>query len=56
MFESPPDGRFSLNALWDRAISSGRLYGMRLDGVWMHVGTPQAVEEAEQWIDRMASA
>jgi MurNAc alpha-1-phosphate uridylyltransferase len=29
---------------------------MRLDGAWMHVGTPQSVDEAEQWIDRAASA
>lgn len=39
---------FSLNAPWDRAIVRGRLYGIRLDGFWMHVGTPQALEEAEQ--------
>jgi MurNAc alpha-1-phosphate uridylyltransferase len=56
MFENAPQGRFSLNTLWDRAISKGRLYGMRLDGAWMHVGTPQSVDEAEQWIDRAASA
>jgi MurNAc alpha-1-phosphate uridylyltransferase len=56
MFKDAPQGRFSLNTLWDRAISKGRLYGMRLDGAWMHVGTPQSVDEAEQWIDRAASA
>lgn len=56
LFENAPPGRFSLNVLWDRAIAAGRLYGMRLDGVWMHVGTPQSVEEAEQWIDRLATA
>lgn len=56
MFESAPEGRFSLNKLWDRAIANGRLYGLRLDGTWMHVGTPQAVDEAEQWIARAESA
>jgi len=50
MFEGTPPGAFSLNRLWDRAIDEGRLYGIRLEGVWMHVGTPEAVEEAEDAI------
>lgn len=54
LFEAAPAGRFSLNTPWDRAIARGRLYGMRLDGAWMHVGTPQSVDDAEQWIDRAA--
>jgi N-acetyl-alpha-D-muramate 1-phosphate uridylyltransferase len=48
MFEGAPKGTFSLNTLWDRAIAGKRLYGTRLDGVWMHVGTPEALSEAEQ--------
>lgn len=56
LFEDAPEGRFSLNVLWDRAIERKRLYGMRLDGVWMHVGTPQAVEDAERWIAHAATA
>lgn len=51
MFEAAPEGKFSLNKLWDRAIADKRLYGIRLDGAWMHVGTPAALAEAEQWID-----
>jgi len=38
---------FSLNRLFDRAIARGRLFGLRLDGLFMHVGTPEAVAEAE---------
>jgi MurNAc alpha-1-phosphate uridylyltransferase len=56
LFEDAPKGAFSLNVLWDRAIDKGRLYGLRLDGVWMHVGTPQSVDDAERWIDRAATA
>jgi MurNAc alpha-1-phosphate uridylyltransferase len=56
LFEDAPDGRFSLNVLWNRAIERKRLFGLRLDGVWMHVGTPQAVEDAERWIDHEANA
>jgi MurNAc alpha-1-phosphate uridylyltransferase len=48
LFEHAPDGPFSLNVLWDRAIEQRRLYGVRLDGVWMHVGTPKALADAER--------
>ncbi|HEX2554391.1 MAG TPA: nucleotidyltransferase family protein [Microvirga sp.] len=42
-----PDGPFSANLLYDRAIAAGRLHGLRLDGQWLHVGTPDAVAAAE---------
>ncbi len=48
MFDNAPAGPFSLNLLWDRAIARGRVYGIRLEGVWMHVGTPAALAEAER--------
>ncbi|ODS01752.1 mannose-1-phosphate guanylyltransferase [Methyloceanibacter superfactus] len=47
LFDGAPDGPFSLNLLWDQALAKGRLYGLRLDGRWMHVGTPEALAEAE---------
>jgi MurNAc alpha-1-phosphate uridylyltransferase len=52
LFKDSPNGRFSLNRLWDRALAKGRLYGMRLDGTWMHVGTPEALAEAETSFER----
>jgi len=51
MFKGAPQGPFSLNAPWDAAIEKGRLFGIRLDGLWMHVGTPEALKEAERWIE-----
>jgi MurNAc alpha-1-phosphate uridylyltransferase len=48
LFADSPDGPFSLNLLWDRALEAGRLRGVRLEGVWMHVGTPEALAEAER--------
>jgi len=48
VFEGAPEGAFSLNLLWDEALRAGRLCGLVLDGVWMHVGTPAALEEAEK--------
>jgi len=49
LFAAAPDGPFSLNLLYDRAEAAGRLYGMRHDGAWYHVGTPGelAATEAE---------
>jgi len=47
MFADAPKGAFSLTLLFDRAIERARLYGLRLEGVWMHVGTPEAVAAAE---------
>jgi MurNAc alpha-1-phosphate uridylyltransferase len=52
LFKDAPDGRFSLNLLWDRALAKGKLYGMRMDGRWMHVGTPDALAEAETLFER----
>jgi len=42
-----PDGPFSLSGLWRRSAAQGRLFGCVLDGDWMHVGDPQARDEAE---------
>ncbi len=47
LFADVPSGEFSLTALFDRAAETGRLHGLRLEGLWMHVGTPEAVAAAE---------
>ena len=54
LFKDAPTGAFALTRLFDRAIEQERLFGLRLEGVWMHVGTPEAVVAAEQAI--LASA
>jgi len=47
LFAAAPEGAFPLTPLFDRAAQKGRLFGLRLEGVWMHVGTPEAVAAAE---------
>ena len=47
LFKNAPKGVFPLTVLFDRAAEAGRLHGLRIDGIWMHVGTPEAVAEAE---------
>ena len=52
LFDGSPDGAFSLNAVWDKAIAAGRAYGLRMEGTWMHVGSPEALARAEQRLAR----
>jgi MurNAc alpha-1-phosphate uridylyltransferase len=47
LFKDAPKGEFSLTRMFDRANEQERLFGLRMDGVWMHVGTPDAVRAAE---------
>ena len=47
LFVHAPNGEFPLTEMFERAAEKGRLYGLRLEGLWMHVGTPVAIEEAE---------
>jgi MurNAc alpha-1-phosphate uridylyltransferase len=47
LFDGLAPGKFSLNRVWDRALDAGRLHGLRHDGAWYHVGTPEALAEVE---------
>ena len=48
IFSGAPSGEFSLTKMFDAANEQERLFGLRLDGMWMHVGTPDAVGAAEE--------
>jgi MurNAc alpha-1-phosphate uridylyltransferase len=50
LFADAPTGAFPLTRMFDRAARAGRLHGLRLEGVWMHVGTPDAIAQAEDAI------
>jgi MurNAc alpha-1-phosphate uridylyltransferase len=54
-FAGVPAGPSSMLPLFDRSAELGRLYGLRLEGIWMHVGTPEAVLAAEEAIVASAS-
>jgi MurNAc alpha-1-phosphate uridylyltransferase len=47
LFDGQKPGKFSLNRLWDRALAAGRLAAIVHDGEWYHVGTPEALAQAE---------
>ena len=55
IFNNAPDGPFSLNRLFDEAIEKGRLYGVSMNGLWLHVGTPQAIDQAEAAISKFVA-
>ena len=50
LFADAPQREFPLTLLFDRAAEQGRLFGLRLEGLWMHVGTPDAIALAEKAI------
>jgi MurNAc alpha-1-phosphate uridylyltransferase len=48
LLREAPEGAFSTNILWNRAIEEGRLYGLSFGGLWFEVGTPQAIRPTEE--------
>jgi MurNAc alpha-1-phosphate uridylyltransferase len=47
LFDTAPQGAFSLNVLYNQAIAAGRLYGVVHDGTWFHLSTPHDVTATE---------
>jgi MurNAc alpha-1-phosphate uridylyltransferase len=43
-----PEGPFSTNILWDRAIEAGRCFGVRHQGLWFDVGRPPNIRKTEE--------
>ncbi|HSM53318.1 MAG TPA: nucleotidyltransferase family protein, partial [Erythrobacter sp.] len=52
LLRDAPDGPFSTNLLWNRAIEEGRLYGISFTGQWFEVGTPEAIAPTEAALRR----
>ncbi len=47
LFHGEPVAPFSLNRVYDKALATGRLFGVVHGGLWFHVGTPAAVGATE---------
>jgi N-acetyl-alpha-D-muramate 1-phosphate uridylyltransferase len=52
LFANAPNGAFSMHVLWRKAIAAGRLFGLAHDGHWLHVGTVDAIKQAEDFLRR----
>ena len=53
MFDKLPDPPLSLNVIYDRAQTTGGLYGLVHDGEWMHVGTVDALTHIENHLESL---
>lgn len=52
LLRDAPEGPFSTNVLWNRAIDEDRLYGVSHTGLWFEVGEPTAIAPTEAWLTR----
>ena len=52
LLRDAPEGPFSTNLLWNRAIEEGRLFGLSFTGLWFEVGTPDAIVPTEDALKR----
>lgn len=52
LLREAPEGKFSTNILWSRAIEEGRLFGATFTGQWFEVGTPDAIAPTEAALKR----
>jgi MurNAc alpha-1-phosphate uridylyltransferase len=53
LLRDAPDGPFSANLLWDRAIEEGRCFGAVHQGLWFDVGTPQSIQLTETALENV---
>ena len=51
LLDGMPEGAFSLNRAWDRALESGRARAVVHDGIWFHLSTPPDLVQAEQVLE-----
>jgi len=53
LFDGLEPGRFSLNTVYDQALENERLYGIRHDGAWYHVGTPESLDQVNRIFEHL---
>lgn len=53
LFQDGPDGSFSLNLLWNKALEKGRLYGLVHQGDWFHISTPEDLKMYEPMVAKI---
>lgn len=50
LLKEAPEGPFSTNLFWSRAIAEGRCFGLVHQGLWFDVGTPEAIPATEAFL------
>ncbi len=56
LLDNTPEGPFSLNVAWNRALATGRIRAIVHDGLWFHLSTPPDLAEAELVLDAQSTA
>jgi MurNAc alpha-1-phosphate uridylyltransferase len=52
LLRDAPEGPFSTNVFWQRAIEEERLFGISHNGVWFEVGDPASITPTEDYLSR----
>jgi MurNAc alpha-1-phosphate uridylyltransferase len=55
LLDDMPEGAFSMNLAWDRALAAGRLRAVVHDGLWFHLSTPSDLTDAESFLHLRAT-
>ncbi len=50
LLDAMPEGAFSMNRAWDRAMAAERLRAVVHDGLWFHLSTPSDLADAESML------
>lgn len=53
LLRDAPEGSFSTNVFWNRAIEEGRCFGAVHQGLWFDVGTPKSIVETEAFLQNV---
>ncbi len=56
LLDDMPDGPFSMNLAWDRALAAGRLRAVVHDGLWFHLSAPSDLADAEYFLHMRATS
>jgi MurNAc alpha-1-phosphate uridylyltransferase len=56
LLDDMPDGPFSMNLAWDRALAAGRLRAVVHDGLWFHLSAPSDLSDAEFYLHMRATS
>jgi MurNAc alpha-1-phosphate uridylyltransferase len=56
LLDDMPEGPFSMNLAWDRALAAGRLRAVVHDGLWFHLSAPSDLADAEHFLHLRATS
>ncbi|MEO1150604.1 MAG: nucleotidyltransferase family protein [Pseudomonadota bacterium] len=55
LLDDMPTGAFSTRTIWQKAAAMDAIFGALYPGTWLHVGTPEAITDAEAMLNTLNS-